>query len=163
MPSLADNMLDPSILIVDPDEARREATRRLCEAEAFRIRSAATFLEARNQIVGEPPDVLITELKLGPYNGLHLVLRSRSRHPRMGAIVTSTIFDPAQKAEVARHKAVFLVHPFTDRELRSALEECYVLSGLTISGPPGAPCKAIVTSATSVAEHRVPWAPHTRG
>ena len=62
---------------------------------------AKTLLEAR-------PDFLISELKLGAYNGLHLAIRAAGQGTP--AIIIGDA-DPVLQAEAERHQAVFLRTP----------------------------------------------------
>jgi DNA-binding response OmpR family regulator len=62
---------------------------------------AKTLLEAR-------PDFLISELKLGAYNGLHLAIRAAGQGT-LAIIVGDT--DPVLQAEAERYKAAFLRTP----------------------------------------------------
>jgi DNA-binding response OmpR family regulator len=62
---------------------------------------AKTLLEAR-------PDFLISELKLGAYNGLHLAIRAAGQGTP--AIVIGDA-DPVLQAEAERHKAAFVTTP----------------------------------------------------
>jgi hypothetical protein len=62
---------------------------------------AKTLLEAR-------PDFLISELKLGAYNGLHLAIRAAGQGTP--AIIIGDA-DPVLEAEAARYKAAFLKSP----------------------------------------------------
>src|SRR5262245_66582023 len=111
-----------SILLVQPEKKRDLlSARSLFESSGFRVVSASTFDEARRLIAADPPDVLVTELKLGPHNGLHLVLRSRVDHPQMTAIVMSHFADAGLAEEAARQNATFLVRPFGDRQLLNAV------------------------------------------
>src|ERR1041384_7998710 len=111
-----------SILLVEPEPRRELQTARpLFESAGFRVTCAASFDEAKRLIRDDPPDVLVTELKLGQYNGLHLVLRSRADHPGMRVIVTSHSGDSALAAEAAGQKATFLVRPVADTELLNAV------------------------------------------
>ena len=111
-----------SILLVQPEKKRDLlSVRSLFESEGFRVVSASTFDEARRLIAADPPDVLVTELKLGPDNGLHLVLRSRLDYPRMTAIVMSHFADTALAEEAARQNATFLVRPFGGSDLLHAV------------------------------------------
>src|ERR671930_1815888 len=48
---------------------------------------AATFNEAKAILATAPPAVLITGVRLGQYNGLHLVIRSRIDHPETATFV----------------------------------------------------------------------------
>jgi DNA-binding NtrC family response regulator len=111
-----------SILLVQPAKKRDLlSARALFESAGFRVVSASSFDEATRLIQTDTPDVLVTELKLGPYNGLHLVLRSRVDHPRMGVIVMSHFADTGLAEEAARQNAAFLVRPFGDRDLLNAV------------------------------------------
>src|SRR5262245_11228912 len=112
----------PSILLVQPLKKRDLlSARSLFESSGFRVVSASTFDEARRLIATDPPDVLVTELKLGPHNGLHLVLRSRLDHPEMTAIVLSHFADTGLAEEAARQNATFLVRPFGNSALLKAV------------------------------------------
>jgi DNA-binding NtrC family response regulator len=118
---ITNNEARRSILLVDGTRRDPDAARLLFEAEGFRVLSASSFDEAKQLMRADPPDVLITELKLGQYNGLHLVLRSRLDHPRMGVIVMSHFADACLAEEAARQHAAFLVRPVGDRELLDAV------------------------------------------
>jgi len=107
-----------SILLVEAEHRHElQASRLLFESAGFRVASASSFDSAIRYIHSDPPDVLITDLKLGPYNGLHLALRSRVDHPQMGIIVVSNFMDAELAAEAARQDAAFMVRPFGDVDL----------------------------------------------
>ena len=72
------------VLVVDGDTRDRTSTVLLLEAAGYQVRSARNFEDARAMLIAEHPDLLITDLRLGPYNGLHLVLWGRTEHPRDG-------------------------------------------------------------------------------
>ena len=73
-----------SVVVVDGNTRDRTSTVTLLEAAGYRVRSARSFDEAKTLLAAECPDLLITDLRLGQYNGLHLVLRTRSDLPRDG-------------------------------------------------------------------------------
>lgn len=119
-----------SILIVEPEpRGELQTARRLFESAGFRVLSAGSFDEAKQLLESDPPDVLVTELKLGPYNGLHLVLRSRTDHPHMAAFVTSHFADSGLAAEAARQNAAFMVRPFGDLDLLNAVQAAVATNG----------------------------------
>src|SRR5262245_61178099 len=97
-------MSDPrqSILIAETDGFQRDAVSRLLESAGFRVTAASTFDEAQRELSTNPPDILITGLKLGAYNGLHLVVRNRIQHPETPAIVVSQVADSVLAAEARR-------------------------------------------------------------
>jgi DNA-binding NtrC family response regulator len=109
------------VLVVYADTKDRQSTVLLLEAAGYRVASASNFEEAKQLLASEAPDLLITDLRLGSYNGLHLVLRSRTDHPDMAALVTSHFPDPVLEAEAQREQARFLLRPIADDELLDAI------------------------------------------
>ena len=109
------------VLVVSSDPADRLGTALLLETAGYRVLSAGNFDEAKHLLAIESPDMLITDLRLGPYNGLHLVLRSRTDHPEMAALVTSRVPDAVLEAEALRQCAGFLLLPASDDELLDAV------------------------------------------
>jgi two-component system response regulator AtoC len=109
------------VLVVDADTRDRTSTVLLLEAAGYQVRSARSFEDARALLVTERPDLLVTDLRLGPYNGLHLVLWSRNGHPEMATVVTSRFADPVLEAEARRNQADFLLRPVSDTQLLDAV------------------------------------------
>jgi DNA-binding NtrC family response regulator len=114
---------DRSALIVDPNTLNGAAAKRVLEAAGFRVCLVTTFGEAKKLLAMEHPDVLVTNLRLGAYNGLDLVLRSRAYQPKCAAIVTTEFPDQVLQAEAERQHASFLVRPFDDSELLNSINQ----------------------------------------
>lgn len=110
-----------SVVVVDGNARDRTSTVTLLEAAGYRVRSARSFDEAKTLLAAECPDLLITDLRLGQYNGLHLVLRTRNAYPEMAALVTSRVADPVLEAEAARQHAQFIMSPLTATQLLQAV------------------------------------------
>jgi len=117
--------LQRSVLVVDVDPQDLGSLVSLLRAEGYRVAAAAGFEEAKHHLASEPPDLLITSLRLGPYNGLHLVLRSRVDHPGMAALVTTRFPDPVLEAEAHRQRASFVVTPLSDRDFLDAVTRAF--------------------------------------
>ena len=136
------------ILVVDADTRERTSTVLLLEAAGYQVRSARSFEDARALLTTERPDLLITDLRLGPYNGLHLVLWSRNEHPDMATVVTSRFADPVLEAEARRNQAEFLLRPISDKQLLDAitgsLSRAESRRG-TAATPPAPPAKHVVS------------------
>lgn len=109
------------VLVVDSDPADLSSTVTLLEGAGYRVATASAFDEAKQRLATEAPDLLITDLRLGSYNGLHLILRSRADHPEMAAIVLTHFSDPVLEAEAHRQHAGFLLRPVGDREFLEAI------------------------------------------
>jgi CheY-like chemotaxis protein len=133
-------MASPRMVLVvyaDPDD--RERTVVLLEAAGYQVAAASNFEEAKQFLASKAPDVLITDLRLGSYNGLHLVLRSRTDHPDMAALVTSRFPDPVLEAEAEREHARFLLRPIADAELLDAITSSLAATSRPAeTGPSGA-------------------------
>ena len=109
------------ILVVDADPSDRATTVSLLQSAGYRVVAATAFGEAKELIASEAPDLLVTGLRLGPYNGIHLIVRSRMDHPGMAAIVTSRYADSVLEEEARRQHAEFVVRPVTDDALLAAV------------------------------------------
>jgi DNA-binding NtrC family response regulator len=78
---------------------------------------AGNFTEAKTVLSTQVPDLLITELRLGDFNGLHLVVRARSSQSAIATIVLTRFPDPVLEAEAKRLGAAYLVNPVKPAEL----------------------------------------------
>jgi len=116
--------LQRSVLVVDVDPEDLRSTVPLLRSAGYRVSTAAGFDEAKKQLSAEAPDLLITGVRLGSYNGLHLILRGRIDHPAMAAIVTTHFPDPVLEAEARRQHAEFLLRPVADGDLLDAVGRC---------------------------------------
>jgi len=112
---------EASVLVVDSDPLDLSSTVSLLRSAGYLVISAAAFEEAKRVLATASPDLLITGLRLGPYNGLHLVLRSRTDHPGMAAIVISRHPDAVLQAEAERQHADFVLRPMPDGALLDAV------------------------------------------
>ena len=127
----AHSMASPhSVVVVDGNARDRTSTVTLLEAAGYRVRSARSFDEAKLLLAAECPDLLITDLRLGQYNGLHLILRTRNTYPEMAALVTSRVADPVLEAEALRQHAHFILSPLTANQLLQAVAASLCKSGV---------------------------------
>lgn len=106
-----------TVLIADTDLSALTATADVISAAGYLVRTASTFEEAKKRLVLASPDLLIADVRLGPYNGLHLVLRGRAEHPELAAIVTHAVPDSVLESEAAAQGAVYLTKPIAPQAL----------------------------------------------
>ena len=69
------------------------------------------FREAQRLLDANQPDLLIADVRLGQFNGLHLTISSRFRNPFSRAILLDTTHDHVLEAETQRYGAAYLVNP----------------------------------------------------
>ena len=89
------------ILIANENVDERSRLADLLTTAGYDATAAPSFEDARHLLDVRPPDLLIAHLRLGAFNGLHLVLRGRADRPDMSAIITTGPEDHAIKSEVA--------------------------------------------------------------
>jgi DNA-binding NtrC family response regulator len=126
-----------SVLVVDSDSSDLVSTVLLLQSAGYHVVSAKAFDEAKQLLAGEAPDLLITGLRLGQYNGLHLILRSRTAHPAMAAIVTSPYHDSVLEAEAQRQRAGFVVRPIPDSAFLEAVSRSLREAVAALQNNPG--------------------------
>lgn len=106
------------ILIVDDNRSLLEALERtLRQAGERGVTALGTFEEARRVLQDTRFDVLITDVRLGAFNGLQLAVLARDRHPEIQLIVFSGFDDPVLRLEAERLGAAYLVKPVTSSYL----------------------------------------------
>lgn len=96
------------VLVVDDDDATRLGLAELLDAAGYLTRAGATFEEGLRMLRADPPDLLITDVRLGAYNGLQLILSSSRPVP---AIVITGFDDPVLEADARRQGADYVLKP----------------------------------------------------
>ena len=111
------------ILVVDDDEALLDALARSLEKAGARVAPYRSFEDARQALEREPFDALVTDVRLGPSNGLQLAIIARQRHPNMHVIVMTGFDDPVLRAEAAKIGVPYLLKPVRATELLELMRE----------------------------------------
>jgi DNA-binding NtrC family response regulator len=111
------------IVIVHEDSASARAWAARLAIAGHPVATAATFEEGKALMTAAPtpPALLIASVKLGAFNGLHLVIRGRLDFPQLAAILTSDVHDAALAAESARHGALYLAGPIDEDQLMTVI------------------------------------------
>src|SRR5262245_60010512 len=86
--------MDKCVLVVDLVPEMRAQLKWALGSDAH-VTTARSFNEARTRLVSRSWDLLVTNLRLGAYNGLHLVYLGAMTHPDMRSIVYSSLDDAA--------------------------------------------------------------------
>jgi DNA-binding response OmpR family regulator len=108
------------ILIVDEEEDAIRQLEAFLQVAGYETVVASRFDQAKRLLVSDPPSLLIAAVRLGAFNGLHLILRARLDHPEIAAIITSEHADSVLESEAQSYGASYLAKPF-DREALLAL------------------------------------------
>ena len=83
----------------------------LLRGAGYTVVGALGFKQAGEVLAVRSPDLMIAAIRLGEYNGLHLVLRSQATHPTLRSILLDHAYDPLTETEANRYGARYLVEP----------------------------------------------------
>jgi two-component system C4-dicarboxylate transport response regulator DctD len=108
------------LLVVDDDQATRSGLCQLLQAAGFTCAEADSYQAAHDTLHANPPDLLITDIRLGGYNGIQLVL---GRPPGVSAIVITGHPDTVLESEAERSGAKYLQKPIAPRRLLELIDE----------------------------------------
>ena len=110
------------VLIVDDDRAVLSLVEQWLTAAGYAVVACDRFETAKQHLSGGAPDVLLTDVRLGAYNGLQLVILAKEQGLRTMALVMSAFDDPAMRSEARQCGAGFLIKPFNREQLLTAVQ-----------------------------------------
>lgn len=102
------------VLIVDDDKTTREGLAEFLEEAGYEAVAVGTFENATRILRTAPPDLLIADVRLGPFNGLQLVISSPRPIP---AIIITGFADPVLEADARRRGADYVLKPVSPARL----------------------------------------------
>jgi two-component system response regulator YesN len=98
-------------LIVDDDPSLLDALERSFTEAGEQIVACSSFADARRALQTTHFDALITDVRLGEFNGLQLAFMGRETYPDLNVIVFSGFDDPVLRSEADHVGATYLVKP----------------------------------------------------
>ena len=107
------------ILILEDDPAVGQVYASALQSDGHEVRVCSSFEEARKALRESLPDALLTDVRVGSYNGLQLALQFRAMANQSPIVVVSGHDDLVIREEAHRIPAIFLVKPVNLDVLRS--------------------------------------------
>jgi len=130
---------DPSLLLVDDDEAFLKRLGRAMERRGFRVEMAGSVAQALAAIAARPPAFAVVDLRLGDGNGLDVVERLRERREDARVIVLTGYGAIASAVAAVKIGAIdYLSKPADAAEVTQAL----LARGGELPEPPENPMSA---------------------
>jgi DNA-binding response OmpR family regulator len=111
------------VLVVDDQEDVLETLTRFLTLGGYDPVGLTDFEQARRYIDESRPEILVTDVRLGPYNGLQLALKMRELDPEAGIVVLSAWDDPLLREQAVGIGALYHMKPLNKRQLLSAVAE----------------------------------------
>jgi len=125
-----------SVLIVDSQPTQLDMCARTLTTIGYDVTAVTTFEGAKRRLAApQPLTLLIADIRLGPYNGLHVALRARSLHPRICIIITDRAYDPMLERQARQIGAMYVVKPVSAAKVAELVTQ--LLKGHTDSSATG--------------------------
>jgi DNA-binding response OmpR family regulator len=121
-------------LVVALDPTLGETLVEWLAGAGYAARQVRTFGAARRELDAGWADLVIAQLKLGAYNGLHLAIRACTRGAKTPVIVVGDR-DPVLQAEAQRHRSYYLTTPLLEQELLDVVHRAEADYRLTRRSP----------------------------
>ena len=119
----------------------------LLKSQGYEVTSASGFQAAVQALSVHAPDFIVSDLRLGAFNALHLAIRHRHDHPRMQTIVLDCTHDAVIEREAIRQGALYLVEPIDASELLERISVKLAHDGPPRRWPRKAPAGALHANA----------------
>lgn len=112
-----------AVLVVDDDVTALYSVSGLLRDSGYECTGAATYDSARQLLGVRPYDLLITDVRLGPLSGLHLIRQCHHEFPGMAFIVLNASRDAMVEIEARRYGASCVVKPIQAAQLVDAVSK----------------------------------------
>jgi DNA-binding NtrC family response regulator len=113
----------PVAIVVDADLAELRKTERALEQVGFVVMGAGSFAQAKSLLVSITPEIVIADIKLEAFNGLHLAALCAVWRPATPFIATHSVHDTVLEADARRLSASYVVKtPGREELTRTAVE-----------------------------------------
>ncbi len=112
------------ILVVEDDLDTLDSFVELLQRAGYRVAAAPSFEDGRSALESLP-DMLITDIRLGAYNGLQLVVRAHIANPSLPVLVVTAFHDPVLQEETERLGAIYLRKPVEPAQMLAAIAQAF--------------------------------------
>jgi CheY-like chemotaxis protein len=109
------------ILVLDDDEHALAGIVEMLRDADYHVTAAATYDAAKRLLALGSYDLLVTDVRLRGFNGLHLVMQSRTDYPDMAVMIITGYDEPLMELEANRYNAVFVRKPIKPGEFLQAV------------------------------------------
>jgi len=117
-----DNAMSAKILVVDDERSMREFLEILLQKDGYRVTSAEGGREAIDALQREPFDLVITDIRMKPVNGLDVLKQCKAISPTTVVIIISAYASTEMAVAAMREGAYdYLPKPFNLEEMRTVI------------------------------------------
>ena len=110
-----------SALVVDDDKQVSGLLGRWLSGAGYHVTTCDEFEDARRRILEDQPGVLVVDVRLEGFNGIHLAILARQMRSDARIVVLSGWDDPVLRREASACGATYLLKPLKSDELLGAV------------------------------------------
>jgi DNA-binding NtrC family response regulator len=109
------------VLVVSHDRPALALMKSWMRSAQYHVVACSSFIAARKFLTRRVPAALITDIRLGPFNGLQLVYLAKEQRQTAVVAVVADEEDPVLRNEADRAGAAFLLKPVTEEHLLNTI------------------------------------------
>lgn len=113
----------PIAVVVDADHVELRKTERMLEDAGFVVIALDSFAEAKAVLVAIAPEVIVADIKLKAFNGLHLAALCAVSRPGVPFITTHDVHDSVLESDARQLGAAYVLKTPERTELREAVAQ----------------------------------------
>ena len=99
------------VLVVDDEPQVLEYLTSALNRSGYITTPCPKYEDAKAALAAGRPDLLLTDIRLGPFNGLQLAIFATQKYPGTPVIILTGYEDPTLRDEAARAGATFVMKP----------------------------------------------------
>jgi DNA-binding response OmpR family regulator len=104
------------VLVLDDDSHALEGITELLLTAGYDVTPASNYQAAKELMGARTYDLLISDVRLRGYNGIHLVMQCRREYPEMGLMIMTGYDTSMMELEAGRYNAEFVRKPIKPTE-----------------------------------------------
>ncbi|MFH1688316.1 MAG: response regulator [bacterium] len=115
-----------SILVVDGELIMRSLLEKILRREGFEVHSVQDGSTALEYLKQRPVNIVVTDMKMSPMDGLELVSCVKKQHPDIGVIIMTAYGDTyTVKDALLMGADEYITKPFKSYEISLVVERAY--------------------------------------
>jgi DNA-binding response OmpR family regulator len=109
------------VLVLEDDENALAGIVELLSESGYDVTPVSSYDDAKKLLALSSYDLLITDVRLRSYNGIHLVAKLRKESPETAVIIMTGYDEPLIELEASRYNAIFVKKPLKAQTLQDAV------------------------------------------
>lgn len=109
------------VLLIDDDENALSGLAEMLREAGHEVTPSSSYEEGKSLLSVGAYDLLVTDVRLRSFNGLHLVMKTRSEFPEMAVIIMTGYENDLMELEARRYNAEFIRKPIKPADFLEAV------------------------------------------